>query len=755
MSSPHLNHFAEPLLAFPLKPGQTLGQGEDGSLSSVSVTHSGESKNLPVSSVSPPGGSSAKLSGSSYVPPLTLPTPASSGNSGAQGSFSIETPSPDPDAEQFRGQQVSENRALLLLSQPFSPQMGRPYAHSTSRSREAKNSDHTGQELVDFSQNHSLPRVTNYSEVPPSRNSLTQPLIKTAFAQDIISELRRPKCKQVWTAISLALGGIVGDEYWSSAQKLKILQDMGLVAVDTGAFASAFSNAAQTIYFLNYFPDSVLEAFNKIRLGEQRNYGSKASYIPFFMGRSVIAMMAFYTSFPVILAASNNPEIGAISWGLLTGMNYDSVTKVADRLCLSMRPGLLKLETALLTSAGQQRKFRSRWSAMETRLRQEKEIQYVIGQILKFLSTASVDEKRALKDILHHSTGDISTLQAIVRYIKTLKDPTNLRYFNLPTGRQASSALPSMGWMMGISMVLLLLCFFHYALNQFPAVVVGTSKTAGQGDGAPYSFGLGLMAMGVSLVRYADWASKMKGKFSDAFGLLHNNPRLYKSILTALVLALGVSVLSPGGSIEGAVKGLNSFDQVNLYGLTPYFDWVNQTDITLPISAPTGFISGSVINSPGNMTIAVGAVFGLDYLVQLFGKSNPAHQTEFVEALEDAAIKETLLLFMAEVGDNRRFSDRDIAQIDAALKAEINTKPRLDPFSAGRLKSVSEHNASPLPAYAFSGMNSPVGRMVFLRPESRASRTNIAAVEAGSSGDGKAPLLGIGRDSLGSLNGSP
>ena len=733
--SSHLNPLVQPLLVYPTKPGQSPHQAENGSLSSVFVTHSGESNNLPVSSVSPPGGSAAKLPGSFYVPPLmTLTASASSGNSGAQVSFSIGTPSPDREAAQSPPPQSSANPPTTLL---WAPDLGRSHSRG-----EAKENDHSRQELVDLSQNHSLPRVTHYPEVPPLRGSLTQPLIKTATAEEIIAELRRPKCKQVWTSISLALGGIVGDEYWSSAQKLKILQDMGLVAVDTGAFASAFSNAAQTIYFLNYFPDSVLEAFNKIRLGEQRNYGSKAAYIPFFMGRSVIAMMAFYTSFPVILAASNNPEIGAISWGLLTGMNYDSVTKVADRLFLSMRPGLLKVETALLTSVGQQRRFRSRWSAMETRLRQEKEIQYVIGQILKFLSTASLEEKRGLKDILHTSTGDISMLQAIIRYIKTLKDPTDPRYFNPPTGRQASSALPSMAWMMGISMALLLLCFFHYALNQFPAVVVGTSKTAGQGDGAPYSFGLGLMAMSVSLVRYTDWASKMKGKFSDAFGLLHNNPRLYKYILTALVLAVGVSVLSPGGSIEGAVKGLNSFDQVNLYGLTPYFDWVNQTDITLPISAPTGFISGSVINSPGNMTMAVGAVFGLDYLVQLFGKSNPDHQAEFVEALEDAAIKETLRLFMAEVGDNRRFSDRDIGQIYAALMAEINSKRQSDFLSAERSKSASQNNASPLPAHAFLGMKSPVGGMSFLRPGSRASRTNVAAVDTGSSDDGT--LLEVG-----------
>jgi hypothetical protein len=372
-------------------------------------------------------------------------------------------------------------------------------------------------------------------------------------------------------------------------------------------------------------------------------------------------------------------------------MNYDAVSKLADYLYLKGRD-----------------KF-ARSPETKYRLTLEKDLQYWISQIGRFYSEADLDGRRAIKDII--LAGSMKDLDSELRVLKTIiskigelkscDDQTLIQHFTRPLissdSVPLSSYLPSCSVANGLRLGLGL-CFVQYAFDQFSSVVFGISKIVGQGPvGAPVAFTLGIMSMLISLTRYGVWAGKLVDKFEDAWNLSKKNPELKYWIRAALGFGAVSAFLSPGGSIEVALKGIKNYDNVELYKLAPVFKFYVDHHLELPLAIGPGFISGAVVNCPGNMNIAVQALLAIDYLCQLYRKSDRA---PFLETLEDRAVSDVFNLIKAMVGDNRHFSGEDILKMHNGLDVRTLVLER------------SQHQADDLSATrsAAADRNQPVAK---------------------------------------------
>ncbi len=549
--------------------------------------------------------------------------------------------------------------------------------------------------------------------------------------------------------ITLALGVTVGYEYWNSAIKLDVLAKLHLLIL--GAIGSSLSNAAQTIYFLSFFVRETLDFWQELKSGALRNYSNRMEFsvpcskplvwqgshvttlriAPFFLARTLILGTAVFNSLPVILASDSNIEVGMLSLMLLAGMNYSSVSKLlGDKLPLWLRSVCASTDTT-------------------NRIKLEKDIQYQVNLIIGFLEdkTTTLAQKIAIKEELlkqsecNDLSQELAVLQAMMRKVlefRKASDPSldEMAYLArekpivavpVLSGAPVGLSLPS--WCSSKNLLQMLLggMFTQYALDQLPSTVLGIQKvliklSMDEESAAPYAFSFGLIAMSVSLIRYFDWAGMLFKKFEDSFALIKQHPTLKSGIYFSQSAGILLALISPAGSTEVALKGLNNYSKVNMYFLTGLFSAIHDAGVALPLAAIPGYISGSVMNSPGNMSMAVVALLAIHKLMQLYQKTD---RTEYVQSLETDELVATLKKFKGDVGDNRHFNDRDLRDIKNALVRSaqpLASASKTDDLTQSRETSLKSHSAAQgkglhrKPSNIF-GLSSPVGRnAMFLSP---------------------------------------
>jgi hypothetical protein len=249
-------------------------------------------------------------------------------------------------------------------------------------------------------------------------------------------------------------------------------------------------------------------------------------------------------------------------------------------------------------------------------------------------------------------------------------------------------ACPSLGEIgQGIVKLLLSGMFVIYCLQQFASIVWGTHKALGwvlgrkpeeltPGDSlADLAFGFGLISMLVALARCFDWAviqlfPALASVVKDIRETSTREGALIKGF--AAFAATGITAISTGGSIEGAVKGMENIIHIQPGAVIgpllnaiqhggPFFDY-----------APA-YISGFSMNLTGNIQIAFKAMELVDYYQKLYRLPDDAIEP-YLRSLECQAFGELLGALVSNIQDGRHFSEKDLSAIVDAVRQEFGPK---------------------------------------------------------------------------------